>query len=251
MRGKKEVPPFEVYFPRIEQLSPDQHSFYDELCRALARGQSLDVAGNISYLFLYTYGVLEACRAEGFERTAERLDQLRGLYPHEEKFAEGCRRWSQDCLLGMRKYDEYLAATELADPDDVFRKATHASDLRCNVARLAGKPASADDLIRISGFRASKFTRGFPDEFRAVLAEHFAEEAERHGDWLDRCAGMADLQSYDHRLFSGAPMDQPKAPFKVFAYYSIEPFLREIEAVARAAQKALRQRLKKQPRRSE
>jgi len=251
MKGNKEVPPLEGYFPRIEQLSPDQRSFYDKLCRSLDKGEGLDVAGNISYLFLYTYSVLEACRDEGFERTAERLEQLRSLYPHEEKFAEGCRQWSRDCLLGLKKYDEYLAATELTDPADVFRKATHASDLRCNVARLAGKPASADDLVRISGFRASKFTRGFPDEFRAVLAEHFADEAERSGDWLDRYAGMADLQSYDHRLFSGAPMDQPKAPFKVFAYYSIAPFVQEIEAVARAAQKALRQRLKNQPGRPE
>lgn len=251
MLRSKEVPPFEVFYPRTEQLDAVQRSFYDELCRALDRGRALDVGGNISYLFLYAYRVLEACRAQGFEGTAERLDQLRNLYPHEPKFAEGCRLWSLDCLLGMKKYDEYLAGTELTETEDIFRKATHPGNLRCNVARLAGKPANAVDLVRISGFRASKFTRGYPHEFRAVLAEHVAEEAERNGDWLDRCMRMADVQTYEHRLFSGAPIDQPKASFQAYAYYSVSAFLREIEAVARAAQKALRQRLKTQSRKPE
>lgn len=242
MSRNAEVPPFEVHYPRTEQLEPAQRRFYDDLCKALDRGMGLDVAGNISYLFLYAYGLLNAWETQGFERIAERLKRLRDLYPHEPKFAEGCRLWALDCLLGLRKYDEYLAGTELAEPEDIFRKATHPGNLRCNVARLAGKAASAEDLVRISGFKASSFTRGYPQEFRALLTEHFAEDALQNGDWLERCAAMADMQSYDERLFSGAPIQQPKAPFRTFAYYAVPSFLREIEAVAKAAQKELRQR---------
>ena len=171
------------------------------------------------------------------ELVHDRLCWLEGIYPDEEKFAEGCRLWSLDCLLGMQKFERYLESTELRDPADIFRKATHPSNLRCNVSKLADRPASADDLVRMSNFRASKKTRRFPVEFRRRLHSLFSEDAERNGPWLERCLRMKPIEPVAEILFNGAPIRQPRAPFKTFAFYSVEPFLKEIEAVAKTAQK--------------
>jgi len=239
-----DIPPFQAYHPAIDQLNAAQRSFYDRLRQSLDAGRRLDVAGNISYLFLYTYSLLESWNQAGYRQVHDRLILLGSLYPDEHKFAEGCRIWSLDCLLGLQNYDLYLQSTELSDPAEIFRKATHLSNLRCNVSKLANRPASPDDLVRMSDFRASKKTKSHPAEFRRHLHSFFSQEAERNGPWLERCLRMTPLTPVETYLFSGAPIRQPKAPFTIFPFYSVGPFLKEIETAAKAAQKILSQRTK-------
>lgn len=243
MSLQSEIPAFQVYYPSLAVMDAAQRTFYDRLCQSLDDGKRLDVAGNISYLFLYAYHLLETWKIKGYEHVRQHLVELRSLYPEEKKFADGCRIWSQDCLLGMVDFETYLDLTELSDPADLFRKATHPSNLRCNVMMLAGKPASPDDLLRMSDFRASAKTREFPREFRECADLLFTQNAEKNGPWLDRCLRMAQLDPLKERLFSGAPIEQPIAPFRTFAFYSVGPFLREIEVVAKEAQKMLKKDL--------
>lgn len=240
MSLQPEIPEFQVYYPSLAGMDATQRAFYDRLSQSLDDGKRLDVAGNISYLFLYAYHLLETWKIKGFEHVRQHLVELRSLYPEEKKFADGCRIWSQDCLLGMGDFETYLDLTELSDPADLFRKATHPSNLRCNVMMLAGKPASADDLLRMSDFRASAYSRRLPREFRECVHLLFAQKAEKNGPWLERCMKMAQLDPIKEILFSGAPIDQPIAPFRTYSFYSVGLFLREIEAVAKDAQKMLK-----------
>lgn len=216
-------------------------AYYDTLCRALEGGTKLDVDGNISYLFVYAYELLGDWAGKGFPFIHDGLRQLERLYPEEPKFADGCRMWALDCLLAEAKYDAYLEATALRDPADVFRKATHPANLRCNVAYLAGRPAAPEDLVRMSAFKASALAKKHPAAFVECLQLAFGAAAEQQGPWLARCMAMEKLQPYDETLFQGAPLrKQPKAPFQTYAFYAVKPYLEAIVETAKTAQGMLK-----------
>ncbi len=235
-----DVPPFKVYFPKLSQMDTAQRAFYDRLSRALDNGTKLEVVGNVSYLFVYAYELVADWEDKGFAFIHDGLRQLEKLYPEETKFSEGCRIWALDCLLATRQFDAYLAATELMEPSDVFRKATHLSNLRCNVAYLAGRPAAAEDLVRMSEFKASTNTKNHPAESLECLRVVVASAADQNGPWLDRCVAM-QLKQFDVTIFQGAPITQPLAPFKQYSFYAVPALLEGIVAAAKMAQVMLRQ----------
>lgn len=75
------VPVFDSgYFPSKEIMNKSQAAFYDQLEVSLNNGEYLDIEGNISYVFVYLYGLLSKWKEKGFENLFEYLIYISELY---------------------------------------------------------------------------------------------------------------------------------------------------------------------------
>jgi hypothetical protein len=164
-------------------MSIEQMVYFANLGRQIDSGVFPDVVGNISYLFTYTYILMEKWEKIGFEELRKMLMTLCHEYRAEAKFVEYCSEWASHCLLGMGRFDEFLAATEPTDP---FSKDCRLPAMRCDVLHHLGRAANPVDLLKMSNVDVSEYTRKYPQEFREHLAAAFAEEEAKSGPWLAR-----------------------------------------------------------------
>ena len=234
-----EIPEFQTYFPSIELMTRKQRHFYEYLSSCIKSNQYPPVYGNISYLFTYTYDIIRTYRRNGFEFVYQNLLKLSEEYYDESKFANYCKFWTDDCLLGMKRHEEYLDITE---PENIFSTDTHKSNERCNVTNFLRKPANAIDLIKMYGRNYTKYTKENGLVFREILVDVFDEEAKRNGDWFKRLLkAQKPRRRYGHTLFNGCPFQGPGAGFPFYCFYASYEIGSIIRGVIRQAENLLRQ----------
>lgn len=240
------IPKFEEYYPSELSMNDEQRSFYKSLEHDLIKGNFPDVSGNISYLFVYVYKLIFNWDRNGFENLYDYLLELSEAYFHEKKFSEGCKFWSYDCLLALEKYDKYLELTQINSSEDIFKTATHAHNVRCNVFWLLGKSPQPEDLIKMSNFNPTKFTLKHSELFKNCLDIIFDQIEKEEGSWLNRFfVSKINAKQYEHYLFSGVPFhmsyQKDSLKFKTYAFYSSSSFLNLIKNAARQAENKLRE----------
>ena len=106
------VPRFERYYPSLGDLNTKQRRFYDGFERRIADGEFVDVEGNIGYVFIYLYGLLERWAASDLSALSDDLIHVGELYGDERTIADYCAWWAYDCLFGQERFEEFLDRTE-------------------------------------------------------------------------------------------------------------------------------------------
>lgn len=75
------VPHFNTYFPSLDQAEPDQKAYYQWMLREFKKGRVPDIQGNLSYLFVLIYNVInEFIVTRQYEDLARWFDFLRTGY---------------------------------------------------------------------------------------------------------------------------------------------------------------------------
>jgi hypothetical protein len=199
------IPAFDQPCFYLSELSPPQRRFFDDLEAKLQRGECPNVDGNVSYLFLFVYRLINSVNERGFESVHDYLIRFAEAYIYVKKpdFSFYCRAWAYDCLLGQKKYKRYLEKTE---PPSPLGLSTHPSNLRLNVQEHCGLEANAVDILRMFGGRNSKFIREHVGLYRDCVQEVFAQEAAKQGPWFPvlHAGATQPATLYPHHLFAGA-----------------------------------------------
>jgi hypothetical protein len=233
------VPPFKKLYPSVSDMDSAQLTFYRHLVGRLEQGERVDVDGQISYVFVYLYGLISSWDKTGFDGLHEYLTRLGELYSTEPTLALYCRHWGQDCLLGLALYDEYLDQTE---PEVAYGTSTHRSNLRLNVQRECGREADPIDILLIAGRRKTQFIIENHPRYREAVRSVFSEYGGSRGGWfeiLDRW--VEGKRRHAHRLFDGVPLHpKPTLQFPSASYYAAYSRLSEIRALAREAESQAR-----------
>lgn len=228
-----------------KSLDRQQRTFFSHLMREVDHGRYPDIQGNVCYLYIYAAGILGKWRDLGFEWVYKRVLDLGDAYESEREFATLCRRWSLECLLGMKRFDQFLLLTE---PEDIFL--SRYANVRCNVCHVLDRPPTAVDLMNISQARVTTFTRRHPAAFSDLLEGAVAEDADRNGPWLERLLAARDAGARatekDHKLymFGGVyPLEltaPPEAPFPYHEFGAMHEYLQVIRAIVRHVENQLR-----------
>jgi len=238
-----QVPEFCQYYPSEECMDQTQAAYYRKVKKGLDNGEFVEVNGNISYIFVYAYRLLEKWNHTGFEDLSEYLIFLSELYSVEEKLSDYCLWWAHDCLLGLGKYEEYLEKTE---PQKVFGTTTHSSNLRINIQEAAGLPADPLDILLMTGGRRTKFVIANPAIYKDRVRDVFSSYAAEHGGWFKVFANwMPERTSYQHELFCGAPLwNKPHLDLPIKAYYTAQRTdVDTIKSLARDAENEARKEM--------
>lgn len=233
------VPTFKTYFPSQSELNKEQKIFYSYLVTQLRNGCYVDIDGNISYVFLYLYSLLEQWQKYGLKGLSDYLTYMSELYIQEQKIWSCCTYWACDCLLGLKQYEQYLLKTE---PSRCYGSDTHRSNLRLNIQRKLGIEANPIDILLISSGRKSKLIVEYHAQYKDKIRDIFLSHAEKSGGWFN----LLDTWSYPrtpypHTLFHGAAISKIyQLEFKIFAYYSAKELDKNVRELTRKAENSCR-----------
>lgn len=98
------VPRFKTYFPTVDLMSRRQRAFYLKWKKYWERGEAIDVAGNITYLFTHFYTVFEMSYEDAFAE----YRKLSKAYAHEEYFAAACLNMLSDLYVIDGKFRQAI-----------------------------------------------------------------------------------------------------------------------------------------------
>ncbi|MBD3306090.1 hypothetical protein GF339_06860 [candidate division KSB3 bacterium] len=235
-----EIPPFKEYYPSIKNMSPQQRTFYRYLEKELSHHRYPPVDGNISYLFVYTYNIINQWEKKGLEYIYLALVELAEAYYYEKKFADYCNCWSYDCLLALKHYEDYLVVSE---PEDIFSVNGQLGNMRCNVSYYLHRPVKAIDLLVMLGGKITRYTKSHATAFRDFLETSFAEDTERHGPWLQRLlSAQKSAQTYEHMFFTGVPVNtQLELSIPYYCFYAAYTLHDNFQELIRTAENRLRE----------
>lgn len=241
----EEVPEFQAYYSNPRKMNRKQKAFYQFLVSEIENGRYPSVEGNISYLFAYSYPIIKSWRKKGFGHVFDALLELREAYYYEEKYANYCRYWAYDCLLGEGKFERYL---ELTTPEYWIPSYPNFANDRCNVFHHLGQPLPFIDFLALFGWRQkanlTPYTMQNQHRFWECLqAVGDLEEAEK-GPWFEHLFNAeTKLVSYERGLFGGVEMKQPPLgiSFYNFNRHNYDMFVDLISQLAREAENRLRQ----------
>jgi hypothetical protein len=144
VRGPRYVPPFNTYYPSIEDAAPGQQAYYFWLLSEFHGGRTPDVQGNLSYLFVYVYQVIgDFIRTNDYAALAHWFEFLRGGYAAATKIGGYLDIWQGDAALLAEAWPEAW---------ECKRRQRLDIDLIVNVLRHCPDPAlSAGDLHALLG----------------------------------------------------------------------------------------------------
>ncbi len=233
------IPQFESYFPSEDDMSKEQKAFYSIVERSLRKGEFLDVEGNISYVFVYLYKLINKYNKVGFESLYEYLIFVSELYSKEKKLPEYCRFWAYDCLLGLNRLEEYLDKTE---PKILFGTNTHNSNLRLNIQNKLNLELSSIDVLLMMGGRKSKFIVENQAVYKECILSVLDSYADSKGGWFSLIKKkLPEIKKCPHQLFSGTPIyGMPKLSFEIIALYSAYGLTGDIKNLAKDAENKAR-----------
>lgn len=236
------VPELSMYYPLEDQMDKQQLAFYKTVEASLSKGEYIDVEGERGYVFTYLYKLLEKWNTDGYESLCDFLIYLSELYKHDNKLSDYCLLWAYDCLLGLKRYEEYIEKTEPLFP---YGTLGHRSNLRLNIQRKISVDADPLDILLMVGGRRSKFITNNQALYRDKIREVFAGFAEENGDWFDTFdKWLSGKKSYPHILFNGSVSAyKPVLDFEIYSYYAAYDKLHIITDLSKVAENAARKEM--------
>lgn len=229
-----------------EVMNEDQKKFLGYLFDELKKSHYPDVEGNVGYLFTYAHSIIKQWNVKGYGYVYDALLNLADAYYDEEDFMSYCRDWSYDCLLAMKRYDEYL---QLTTPEEVFPASNYYANDRCNILYMLGLSPSYKDVLTIlrggQSNRLTEYTLDNAKRMETILEEIFLDDEEKNGKWLERILANAYPSTYSRHsrpLFRFVPMETEA--FLEFDFIDFlgprEPFSDIISGLLREAENRLR-----------
>jgi hypothetical protein len=214
------VPPLQMFYPQYQNLDKEQRNFYDHMRQNLITEKPIDVKGNISYLFLYAYEVIETMK----KRPAESLNQLRALqhvYRKEETFSRYLTLWIFDAFTYNKAYYEALAYVQqrLSAASRMF------VDRVLSLKYKVGVPISGVELYALCKLK-SRIMKSNEEAFLGLFEETIRSFENTHGiDLLSVITEQFALKSQESYLFSGVPIsDLYTLDFSNYEYSAIGDF---------------------------
>ena len=237
------IPRFDTYYPSEDEMSKEQKAFYLIVEKSLQKGDFFDIQGNISYVFVYLYKLINQYNKVGFENLHDYLIYIAELYSREKKLTEYCRYWAYDCLLGLNRFEEYLSKTE---PKIIFGISPH-SNLRLNIQNKLGLKLSSVDILLTTGGRKSKFIIDNQALYKDCVLNVFNLYASSKNGWISIIKQkLSEYQKYPHELFGGVPIyEKPRLSFNITPfhsmYYSTKELIQDIKNLAKEAENKARE----------
>src|SRR5699024_6184709 len=139
----------------------------------LKKGNHIHINGNISYIFVYLYDLLNQWKKLGYKNLSEHLIYISEIYATDKKLSNYCLTWAFDCLLAQKKYLEFLDKTEHIELSSHLH---HDANLRLNIQKNLGlEPDPVDVILLINRRRRSRFISSNKTLYKDSLIEIFNE----------------------------------------------------------------------------
>jgi hypothetical protein len=234
-----EIPPFQEYFPQEEKMSPEQRSFYLYLEKEIARKNYVKIQGQISYLFVYSYKILEKRQSVSYINIYDELMHIAEAYHYEKNFSKICKFWAADCLLADNKYELYIEQTE---PETPVGREKLISNIRLNIQMMYGLPINGVDLFKMVSGQVSKPTKKHLGLFKDFLLNAPEKYQIDFRNWLENSKiDIKRKERFKYNLFSSSIYSHPHNELTIHFYEESSILQEQIVSLARRVENDLRE----------
>jgi hypothetical protein len=195
------VPPFNAYYPSLDEAGPEQQAFYYWMVEQFKKEKTPDVQGNLSYLFIFIYDVINYfISSKNYSNLSYLFDFLRNGYGDTPKLKDYLNSWQGDAALFIENWSdawEYKRKSIL-DFDFVLNVRSKCEDTSLSVEDLHHLLGSDNGLTQAGRERmndvnkeADNLLSSFHDTNNRNIISAFCEEYARRelkDDELDKIA---------------------------------------------------------------
>lgn len=230
-----EVPAFRESFAYEYKMNEEQRRFYQHWLSNWKNGIPIDVAGNISYLFAYTYTVTALDPVSGIAE----LRRLIECYGHEkDPYPWYCKWWIRDFYLLA---GDFRGALEHTPPLKFGATATHQANEILNIKRILDEPIGGNELLGLIGAKVTNWAKGRIADVVAYLDASLAALQRDMGVSLIRDWSRGDNR-YGWYLFSGGGETRTlKQPY--YCYYAHKEIQEFASKQMREAENTIREEM--------
>ncbi len=232
------VPFFSSFSPQISGMSNEQMEFYNLWLQKAQNGIYIDINGQITYIFLYLYSLIENNYKDGkydYDQIINKLLEIKEAYSEYPKIDQYCNFWLADCYLGL---EQYKKALEIAPKNtrgflvDVF-----------NLKKIAKEPFTIADAVQeycTSNTNITDFGRKVLDDIKFEIIYLYNEFEFQNGiEVIESCTEITPNTSYF--LFSGSPGSHKSIKLDHYRF-DVEKFKSYIPDSYRLAENRVRQK---------
>ncbi len=214
------VPEFQQHYSNELFMNKKQKKFYNTWKHNWIHGIPIDVKGNISYLFTYTYDLIRSVKNQPRE-TILQLRLLQKAYKSEPYFVQYLSRWIFDVYLLQ---SDYLNAMAYIESRSGPEKINHIDNVILSLKHKLGLPLRGTDLVSMYRVTPRKLVLDnleYIIEWFNGLIEEFEEKNDV--DLLSLVTEFAFKENSYTYLFSGAPFHE-KINLDSFNYLELGDF---------------------------
>lgn len=194
------VPEWNTYYPSLEEANKEQKEFYNKLIAEFKKDNYLDIDGNLSYVFVYLYSLLEDFfENKDIDSITNAFDKIYNAYGEYVPIKDYLIIWRADVfeitgdykkaldirrIKGLGIYDVFKYSILLPDPEDFS---------------LNGK-----DLISLQRSHLTDFGKKYTNEISEVadvlLDEFRVEHGKMHINYFLEEFNLNDLSENDFNV---------------------------------------------------
>lgn len=207
------------------EMSEEQLCFYKEVEKSLDREEYIEVGDNNWYVDLYVEKIICCWEEYGLEILRRKLININQLYNTDENPCLAVEDYANDCLLGLKRYEEFLDCSQIDEIIDYGMSFTYT--LRLNVQHYLGIQADPLDIYRFQFPKESEVIRANPEKFKKYVIEVFNEYAHKYGGWFNIFHGRFknEISTLEYKIFDGHILQcknyKPKLDFLIYDYFQL------------------------------
>lgn len=230
-----QAPPFNTYYPTVDNMNRDQKRFYKHFRSAIEKGVFVDVGGQISYVFCYAY---EAIDQKKPRKSLHVLTQLAKLYEGNPKLPDYLNGWAADCAILLGELDQAL---QLLPEPKLGAAWGLTANTRLSLKRALKMPPAPREMVAVIGPKVTKYGRENLEDVEQYLGVQLDEMQSRSSDLISDWISEYQIHSTAFCPFNGVPSDHLLHPeFKEFHFSNRDEFRDYVADLIRQAENALR-----------
>ncbi|MEX2410013.1 MAG: hypothetical protein WD607_01355, partial [Candidatus Paceibacterota bacterium] len=103
----RSVPEFNEYYPTLEGANPDQKSYYQWFLNQLWKGNTPDIEGNLSYIFIFLYDTInEFVKNRDYSKLSFKFELISTYIEEYKKLNNYVHLWRSDAALLVENWRE-------------------------------------------------------------------------------------------------------------------------------------------------
>jgi HEAT repeat protein len=179
------VPEWDGYYPSLDSATPEQKEFYNKWLLELNRGNYLDIEGNLSYIFVFLYDVINNfIKNKDIVSLINSFEMISIGYNKYEKLGRYLTGWKSDAFLYLDDKDKALEIL-ISESEFNFRNALEYTILKAdyNFSFINGQ----DIVNMMSNQGLTNFGRENKSEISDIVNSMFQKFHEQNGKPILKC----------------------------------------------------------------
>lgn len=230
-----QAPPFKTYYPSPDSMDRQQKQFYRHFKCCIEKGEFVDVAGQVSYVFCYAYEVIDYKKPR---RTLIMLGELAKIYANDPILPAYLNTWAADCCILLGELDKAL---ELLPEPQLGTAWGLNANTRLGLKHELRMAPTPRELIAIVGPKVTKYGRDNLSDVEHYLGVQLSEMHCRSQNLISKWISQYQIKRTAFRPFNGIPnIDQQHNDFAEYHFSNCEVFRDFVGDFIRQAENALR-----------